>query len=350
MYGPAFRRIVDAQVSDGRVLARVDATDTGIAASNHQAHPAVLDAALQCVALLAGADDASAGGAVVPAAVRHVRQFADLPDRVLAGVTRLAPRPGEAKLVADVVLTDSGRSGADRVTPSAVPADQPATAGAQRTRSAVVRAVVRAARSPATRPAAPRPWPASGCSWSRPARSRPSGPCDYATQRAPSWGHLPLAENCSPSTAAIRNRSVLEAEAELRRVLAADRDDTRPMVVTLVAATAADGQVPPSSRMLQVGELPAMLAGVARAVQNVQDAALLEGRELPMHGLVITRGALSVPGDREVPDLAASALVGARRVLRNEQPLLELAADRCRSRQPIEYGRPGVPGQRGLRE
>ncbi len=87
-----------------------------------------------------------------------------------------------------------------------------------------------------------------------------------------------------------------------------------------------------------------MLAGVARAVQNVQDAALLEGRELPMHGLVITRGALPVPGDREVPDLAASALVGARRVLRNEQPLSELAADRCRSRQPIEHSRARVPG------
>ena len=94
------------------------------------------------------------------------------------------------------------------------------------------------------------------------------------------------------------------------------------MVVTLIAATAAKDQVPPPGRMARVGELPAMLVGVARAVQNVQDEALLEGRDLPMHGLVITRGALPVPGDREVPDLAASALVGARRVLRNEQTLL----------------------------
>ena len=55
---------------------------TGIAASNHQAHPTVLDAALQCVALLGGADDASDDGAVVPAAIRHVRQFAALTDQV----------------------------------------------------------------------------------------------------------------------------------------------------------------------------------------------------------------------------------------------------------------------------
>lgn len=105
-YGPAFRRIVDAQLDDGRVLARVDATDTSVTGSNHQAHPTVLDAALQCVALLADADDASAGGAVVPVAVRHVRQFAALPDEVLVGVTRRATEPGEARLVADVVLAD----------------------------------------------------------------------------------------------------------------------------------------------------------------------------------------------------------------------------------------------------
>jgi NADPH:quinone reductase-like Zn-dependent oxidoreductase len=90
----------------------------------------------------------------------------------------------------------------------------------------------------------------------------------------------------------------------------------------MVAATTAKEEVPPPDPMQRVGELPAMLAGVARAVQNVQDEALLKGADLPMHGLVLTRGALHAPGDREVPDVAASSLVGARRVLRNEQPLL----------------------------
>ena len=146
-YGPAFRRIVDAQVSDGRVLARVDAT-TGIAASNHQAHPAVLDAALQCVALLAGADDASVGGAVVPAAVRHVRQFAALNDQVLVGVTRIAPEPGEAKLVADVVLTDADGQVLVELHRVQFRADQPAAAGSQRTRPVMGRGAVRAARAP----------------------------------------------------------------------------------------------------------------------------------------------------------------------------------------------------------
>jgi acyl transferase domain-containing protein/NADPH:quinone reductase-like Zn-dependent oxidoreductase/acyl carrier protein len=313
VYGPAFRRIIDAQLGDRRVLARVDATGTGIAASNHQAHPAVLDAALQCVALLAGADDASADGTVVPAAVRHVRQFGALPDEVLVGVTRLAPEPGEAQLVADLVITEAdGRvlielhrvqfrplsprppvlTELDRlwIEPLFEPREPRDPAGREKA-LASERVFLVAAGEESTQ-------------WAR----------DYANQRGTE--QLLTVRGGDPA------QICAEAEAELRRVLAADRDDTRPMVVTLITTTAAKDEVPPPCRMLRVEQLPAMLGGVARAVQNVQDEALLEGRELPMRGLVITQGALSVPGDREVPDLAASALVGARRVLRNEQTLL----------------------------
>ena len=313
VYGPAFRRIIDAQLGDRRVLARVDATGTGIAASNHQAHPAVLDAALQCVALLAGADDASADGTVVPAAVRHVRQFGALPDEVLVGVTRLAPEPGEAQLVADLVITEAdGRvlielhrvqfrplsprppvlTELDRlwIEPLFEPLGPRDPAGREKA-LASERVFLVAAGEESTQ-------------WAR----------DYANQRGTE--QLLTVRGGDPA------QICAEAEAELRRVLAADRDDTRPMVVTLITTTAAKDEVPPPCRMLRVEQLPAMLGGVARAVQNVQDEALLEGRELPMRGLVITQGALSVPGDREVPDLAASALVGARRVLRNEQTLL----------------------------
>jgi acyl transferase domain-containing protein/NADPH:quinone reductase-like Zn-dependent oxidoreductase/acyl carrier protein len=325
-YGPAFRRILDAQVTAGAVVARVDATDASVAASNHQAHPAVLDAALQCVALLAGPDDVSVGEAVVPAAVRHVRQFADISDQVLVGVNRLAARPGEAKLVADVVLTDSdGRvlielhrvqfrpisprppvvSELDRlwIEPLFEPR-QPRDESSRAEAMASERVLLFAAGEESSL-------------WAR----------GYATQRGAELGSLPGEREVSPPAyeglLTIRGgdpeQICAEAEAELRRALATDREDTRPMVVTLIAAS---DLVQPSSRMRRVAELPAMLAGVARAVQNVQNEALLKGKDLPMHGLVITRGALPVPGDREVPDLAASALVGARRVLRNEQAQL----------------------------
>ena len=313
VYGPAFRRIVDAALSDGRVLARVDATGTGIAASNHQAHPAVLDAALQCVALLAGADDASVDGTVVPAAARHVRQFAALSDQVLVGASRLAPEPGEARLVADIVLTDpDGQVLIELHRVQFLPISP---------RPPALNELERFWLEPLFEPRDPRD---------------PAGRAEalaservflvVAGEESIQWARDYAAERGTEQLLTVRGgdpeQICAEAEAELRRALAVDRDDTRPVVVTLIAASAATDQMPPPCPMVRVGELPAMLVGVARAVQNVQHEAMLEGRDLPMHGLVITQGALPVPGDREVPDLPASALVGARRVLRNEQPLL----------------------------
>ena len=339
LYGPAFRRIISAQVDHvphvdqgtrDRVLARVDATDAGIAISNHQAHPAVLDAALQCVALLAGADDSPVGGAqegaIVPAGMRHVRQFGALTDQVLVGVARRAPEPGEAELVADFVITDPDGQvlvelhrvqfrpltpprpvleELDRLWVEATfeprsPRDEAGRADAL----AGERAFIVAAGEESTQ-------------WAR----------DYAAQRG--TDQVLTVRGDDPEQVCV------EVEAELRALIgtlaaheSAHEDDTRPLVATLIAATnyaSGDGEAQ-LDPMRRVAELPAMVAGLARAVQNVQDEALLDGRDLPVHGLVITRGALSVSGpvagDRDVPDLAASALVGARRVLRNEQALL----------------------------
>ena len=239
VYGPAFRRIVDAQVSDGRVLARIDATDTGIAASNHQAHPTVLDAALQCVALLGGADDASVDGTVVPAAIRHVRQFADLPDRVLAGVTRLAPRPGEAKLVADVVLTDpDGQVLVElhRVQLRPISPRKPVLSELDRLWFEPL-FEPREPRDPAGRAealASERVFlVAAGeesTQWAR----------DYATHRDTALGTPSACGELLTVHGGDPEQICADVEAELRRVLAADRDDSRPMVITLVAATAAD--------------------------------------------------------------------------------------------------------------
>lgn len=107
-YGPNFRRIISARLGEGQqglgaVWAQVNATPSP-ADGDHQAHPAVLDAALQCVALLVGRDDSTE--TMVPAAVRHVRQFGPLTGTVQIGVTRLAPIAGETSLVADVVICD----------------------------------------------------------------------------------------------------------------------------------------------------------------------------------------------------------------------------------------------------
>ena len=316
VYGPAFRRIRDAQVDGHQALARVDATDTGVATSNHQAHPAVLDAALQCVAVLAGTDDLNASGATVPAGMKHVRQFAPLTDQVLVGVTRVAPQPGEADLVADVVITDLDGE--------------------------VLVELHRVQFRPIT-PARPvleeldRLW-MEGAFDPRP-RRHPAGRAQAlageraflvaAGDQSTNWARDYATERGTEQLLTVRGGDLdqicAEVEAELRLALQAGGDDVRPVVVTLIAVTYADeGWALPMQR---AGELPAMLAGVARAAQNVQEEAALDGRDLTMHGLVITRGALPVPGpvpgDDEPPDLAASALVGARRVLRNEQMLLD---------------------------
>lgn len=306
-YGPAFRRIVDGQVGQAdhdRAVARVDATDTGVATSNHQAHPAVLDAALQCVALLEGADDS--GGAVVPAGMRHVRQFAPLTDQVLVGVSRVAPQPGEAALVADVVITDPNGEvlvELHRVQFRPITPTRPVLEELDRLWMEPV-FEERPRRHPAAKAAAMAGervlLVAAGdqsVSWAR----------EYAARRGTELGLTVHGDDPEQICA--------DVQAELRRVLALDADSTRPMVVTLIAV-AEDIEDP----LVRVTELPAMLGGLARAVQNVQDEALLGGSDLPMHGLVITRGALL--GDSESRDLAASALVGARRVLRNEQPNL----------------------------
>jgi acyl transferase domain-containing protein/NADPH:quinone reductase-like Zn-dependent oxidoreductase len=318
-YGPFFQRITRAHVTDAAVLARLDAADTSVAASNHQAHPTVLDAALQCVALLGDAGEASGGGAsggagggaIVPASVRHVRQFAPLPDEVVVGVTRCAPRPGEAPLVADVVLTNTdGEVLVELHRVQFRPITPP---------SSVLSDLDRLWVELVFEPRAPR---------------NPDGRAEAlagervllvaAGDESADWAHRYADERGSGSVTVVHGGDpapvCADVEPALRRLLEADPGDTRPIVVTLIAATTADAPAP--DPLIRVGELPAMLAGVARAAQTVQEEALLRGADRPIHGLVITSGALPVPGDSELPDLAAGALVGARRVLRNEQAAL----------------------------
>jgi len=108
-YGPQFQRIQQATVTGDCVEALVDGR---LSEQRHQAHPAVLDCALQCMAAwasatgpAASAENAAAAGPLVPAAVQAVRQFGPLPEQLHVRVTRLAPRPAEAALVAHITLT-----------------------------------------------------------------------------------------------------------------------------------------------------------------------------------------------------------------------------------------------------
>ncbi|MFD3704498.1 SDR family NAD(P)-dependent oxidoreductase [Nocardia sp. NPDC058658] len=100
-YGPAFRRISRARISDGQVcVAELDTK--GLVAGGfvpgapHVVHPALTDAALQCVAVLLAAGTSAPGARAVPhvpAGVDRVRLFGPVPDELLAVVSVVSTSP-----------------------------------------------------------------------------------------------------------------------------------------------------------------------------------------------------------------------------------------------------------------
>ena len=99
-YGPAFRRVTSVRVGRDVVVASVDGEIA--AESGHLAHPAVVDAAMQCAAMLF-ADERIDEGVMVPVGVSAVRLLAELPETV----TVVARRDPQARLRADVDLLDA---------------------------------------------------------------------------------------------------------------------------------------------------------------------------------------------------------------------------------------------------
>ncbi|MEW1741412.1 polyketide synthase dehydratase domain-containing protein, partial [Nocardia beijingensis] len=96
-YGPAFQRIVSAVVGADAVVASLAPVEQD-ASIRHLAHPALVDAALQCIAALAA--DSDTGVAIVPAAIAGVRLLGPLPQRPRVVVTRRGTDP----LRADIAL------------------------------------------------------------------------------------------------------------------------------------------------------------------------------------------------------------------------------------------------------
>ncbi|WP_433574764.1 type I polyketide synthase [Nocardia brasiliensis] len=99
-YGPAFRRVTSVRAGATTVVALVDgeiARDSG-----HSIHPAVVDAAMQTVALLV-ADAGAGAGVLVPTGVDSVRLYGSLPDQI----TVVARRDPATPLRADVDLLDA---------------------------------------------------------------------------------------------------------------------------------------------------------------------------------------------------------------------------------------------------
>ncbi|MEV6321163.1 SDR family NAD(P)-dependent oxidoreductase [Nocardia sp. NPDC051787] len=100
-YGPSFRLITGAQVGADSVLAELDLTPLADSAPTlpHLAHPAAVDAALQCFAALY-AQTAQGASVVVPSSVAGVRWTGPLPEQAVVLVHRVDGDP----LCADITV------------------------------------------------------------------------------------------------------------------------------------------------------------------------------------------------------------------------------------------------------
>lgn len=299
-YGPAFQRIVEAWVGADTVVATVDATfasDDG-----HLTCPTVTDAALQCVAALTAESD----GPLVPAKVEVVRRFGALP----ATVTVVAQRRTGAGMHADVlicgsndeVLLELGDVEFARINPP-VPAiaeldrlfyemewewrersDRPLPTGANANDLTIV-------------------------------VDLGSHPNLRARALAKSYGRgylVPL----HPSGEAQATTRI----SEIVRAGLADPAVARVLVVVVVAGgweTSCDAPV----GLHSIGGLVAVARGIHDVLEELGqlDPAL---RTPPIRGVVVTDRAVCLPGDQHEPNLDHAALVGARRALLNEQPVV----------------------------
>lgn len=302
-YGPQFRRIVEIAVTRDEVLALVDAAG---APGRHQAHPAVVDCALQCVAAWVAGGEVERT-AMVPAAMAAVRQLAALPEQVQVRVCRLTPREGEAELVADIVMAALDGTPVlqlDRVQ---------------------------------FRPITPRPPLLTELA-----------PLFYELRHVPLPGRAPrldgpgadlLVLSCGGAADPVAERLAAAAGVAVRPVTGAGPQEVEEAVLPLLrraldadpwrltVVLCATGPVEPDGADgAGLADLDALaaptvtLTGLARAVQTVvEETEARTGAAPAVEGVVVTRCAVGIDGDPGC-ELPGATLTGARRVLRNEQP------------------------------
>ncbi|MEU2038142.1 type I polyketide synthase [Nocardia niwae] len=295
-YGPSFRLITGARVGADSVLARLDLTPLAGSAPSlpHLAHPAAVDAALQCFAALY-AQTARGASVVVPSSVTGVRWTGPLPERAVVLVRRVGGDP----LCADITVASP--EGAVALTLSGV----------------------RFARLAAE----PDLHDQLDGLFYEPVWSIVD---DTATADEPVAGEEFLLVVSLGSTVSQRAKEIASARAS-SEILTLDPDETGASDHVLAALRAAQ-QRPGVTRgrlvVVSGAELDAVpnaygLALVAKAVGELvvgeedDDAPAAEVR-----AVVVTEQAFCLPVDAFAHP-AQAALTGARRTLRNEQPAVQ---------------------------
>lgn len=298
VYGPAFRCIARAQLRDAVVRAELDIAH--LDELRHVAHPAAVDAALQCVAVLAASS--SATGAVIPAAVGTVRRHGPIPDDAVVLVSRHPSNP----LLVDIVVADQTGSVAMElgsvefkpVTPPAPVTDQ----------------LDRLFYEPV--------WELAGdrdlADAAREATTATSVVVCFGDQASPrlqriatETGHVTQIVLGDPIDHGVAEQV---RDALLAAMSLADEGGVRLLVI-------AAAQWTPEQNTFGTIAI-ARAAQLAMAAHNAADGDTANQPSV-LRGVIVTENAFCLPGDVEGADLCVTPLVGARRSLANEQPSLE---------------------------
>jgi acyl transferase domain-containing protein/NADPH:quinone reductase-like Zn-dependent oxidoreductase/acyl carrier protein len=287
-YGPAFRRVVEARVGSDVIVTTIDPVS---ADATHLAHPAVVDAALQGVA----AFDDLALGTMVPVAVETVRRHGPTPTAPVTAVIRRGSGPD---IYADIVMC--GPDGTAflellgvrfaELAPSPSPIAElgpllyeidwrpvdPAAIDGRADQPVLTVGLGSQAAEPLHRVKVPTN-----------AEALPSGVHSNPLRR---WvdhqdcaADVPIQPMCLAQT--------------IRQLGGAD--------VTVLVVAGNDDQI----------SLIAELVEVARQF----DSAIDSDPNVRIDAILLTMGAFRLPGDRHEPNVLHATLVGARRVLQNEQ-------------------------------
>ncbi|AYF74232.1 SDR family NAD(P)-dependent oxidoreductase [Nocardia yunnanensis] len=299
-YGPAFRRATALWVSGNTVVATLDG---GIAAgSGHLAHPAVVDAAVQCFGAVLAAASNTERGALVPVAVAEVRLFAPIPERV----TVVARLHDGADLSCDYDLLDSEQNVIMRIIGLRLGEINPDRGALQRLSDYFYED-----------------------------RWDMREPVDLAALPSPETAYtlaIDLAGAAGDRASFIAGAT---AHGEVLAVDDPDRADLEAVVRERLQQIVALTGVDRTHVVLVAGsdftDLDALwtLRRIAVTVEGfLEDWLQQRGDEIPMtgdgrlHATLVTERAFAHPDEDTAPNPAHAALAGARRVLLNEQSRL----------------------------
>ncbi|EIC70884.1 polyketide synthase [Mycobacteroides abscessus M94] len=272
-YGPAFQRIQSVRIGSAGCVAQL-ASPESVSAQRHAVHPALADAALQCIAVLLAARPELdiPPTAHVPASIDRVRLYGEVPEDPVAVVEITSTQP----LCANAYL--ASRDGEVALAMTGVTLRPVGSASTPL--SELEQYFYEPRWEPLEEEIEGQPAPTTTAPAARPA--------NVIVEIA----QVPLA--------------VAEGARRVTFAEALDRDEFLRVLVTVGSGKSAVENV-------------AGLVTVAQSLRMVMEAETERGVVSPdVQAVLVSKNAFLAPGDRDL-DLDQAALVGARRVLANEQ-------------------------------